>query len=466
MSLESQLGSLGALMSDRAAEHGVVGAALAVGRGDERFESVTGFVNHKAGIEVTPDSVFQIGSITKLFTATLVMQLVDDGLVDIDAPVQSVLPEFQVADTTASAEITLAHLLTHTSGIDGDYFLDTGTGDDCVERYVLACSALSQLHRPGERLSYCNAGFVILGRIIEKLRGKPWPQVLTERILWPLGLFAMGTEPEQAILHRAAVGHMQLAEGADPAVIPIWRLACSNGPAGATPFGRARDLIPFAQLHLSGGLTSDGSRLLSENSVAEMQKRHVEMPAHSYTDGQGLGWMLFDWSGQRIIGHDGATVGQASYLRIDPRSGTVVSLLTTGGDGGALYRDVFGAAMDELCGVSLPPLPEESPTIEVPVAAYEGRFERLSAGYEVEIEDGALVLSAKGLKPPMSLLPPARTKLRAISREAFVVEQPSGLVRSPVLFSDFDDSGRPGYVEVGLRAAPRVGHSRHGRMGS
>ncbi len=460
MTLDRQLGTLSALLQDRAAKHGVVGAALAVGRGDELFEAVTGVVNRNTGVEVTPDSVFQIGSITKLFTTTLVMQLVDDGLVELEAPVQSVLPEFQVADGKASEEITLAQLLTHTSGIDGDYFLDTGTGDDCVERYVLACSALPQLHRPGEKLSYCNAGFVIAGRIVEKLRGKPWHTVLTERLLWPLGLFAMGTEPEQAILHRAAVGHIVLDESGESSVIPIWRLSRSNAPAGATPFARARDLIPFSRMHLQDGMALDGSRLLSAESVAAMQERRVETPPHAFTDGQGLGWMLFDWSGRRIIGHDGGTIGQASFLRIDPQSGTIVSLLTTGGDAGALYRDVFQEVLGKLCDVSLPPLPEESPAVEVPLSAYEGCYERLSTGYEVAVEGNSLVLSARGLKPPMSLLPPAKTTLRAISREAFVVEQPSGLARSPVLFSDFDAAGRPGFLEVGLRAAPRAAHRR------
>ncbi|MCP4003833.1 MAG: serine hydrolase [bacterium] len=460
MSLESHLEALSTQLIEWSGKRGVVGAALAVGRGDELFEAAAGVVNRNTGVQATPDSVFQIGSITKLFTTTLIMQLVDDGLVELEAPVQSVLPEFQVADEKSSKEITLAQLLSHTSGMDGDYFLDTGPGDDCVERYVLACSALPQLHRPGQKLSYCNAGFVIAGRIVEKLRGKPWHSVLTEQILWPLGLFAMGTEPEQAILHRAAVGHIALGESGEASVIPIWRLSRSNGPAGATPFARARDLIPFSQLHLKGGLAPDGSRLLSAKSVAAMQERRFEMPPHAMTDGQGLGWMQFDWSGQRVIGHDGGTIGQASFLRIHPESGTIVSLLTTGGEASALYRDVFQEVLGELCGVSLPALPEESPTLEIPLSAFVGRYERLSTGYEVRLEEGGLVVSASGLKPPLSLLPAARTRLRAISRDTFVAETPSGLVRSPVIFSEFDAEGRPGYLEVGLRAAPRTGTER------
>ncbi len=460
MTLESRLATLGALLQDRAGRHGVVGAALAVGQGDELFEAATGVVNRNTGVEVTADSVFQIGSITKLFTTTLVMQLVEGGSVELDAPVKRYLPEFQVADPEATENITLANLLCHASGIDGDFFDDTGRGDDCIERYVLACKTLPQLHPPGEMLSYCNAGFTIAGRIVEKLRGKPWHEVIAERIFAPLGLFAMGTEAEQAILHRAAVGHMALGEDGAQVVVPIWRLSRSNAPAGGTPFARARELVGFARMHLQGGKALDGSAILSPESVRQMQERRIDLPPHADADGWGLGWMLFDWSGERLIGHDGLTIGQSSFLRVHPASGVIVSLLTTGGDAKSLYREIFQEAFTTLCGISLKPPPEDSPTVDVPLAHYAGRYERLSTGYEVSVEDGTLGLLAVGRRPPMSLLPPARSPLRAIAADAFVVEQPGALVNSPILFSHFDGDGRPGYLHAGLRAAPRLNHGR------
>jgi CubicO group peptidase (beta-lactamase class C family) len=463
MTLESRLAALGPLLQDRAAKHGVVGAALAVGQGAQIFEATTGVVNRNTGVEVTADSVFQIGSITKLFTTTLVMQLADEGRLELDAPVQRYLPEFQVADAEATEQITVAQLLSHTSGIDGDFFLDTGNGDDCVERYVLACAALPQLHRPGEMLSYCNAGFVVAGRIVEKLRGKPWHLVIAERIFAPLGLFAMGTEPEQAILQRAAVGHMVFANDGVQQVIPVWRLSRSNAPAGATPFARARDLVAFARLHLEGGRSSDGTAILSAASVHRMQERRIDLPQHASVDGWGLGWMLFDWSGESVIGHDGSTLGQASFLRVHPASGVAVSLLTTGGNAELLYRDVFEEALGTLCGVSLKPPAEESPTVEAPLPSYEGCYQRLSTRYDVVLDDGRLMLTATGLKPPMSFLPAARGPLRAIAPDAFVVEHPSPLLRSPILFSQFDEGGRPGYLNSGLRASPRTSHGGRNR---
>lgn len=463
MTLESRLATLGTLLEERAERHGVVGAALAVGQGDELFEAVTGVVNRNTGVEVTPDSVFQIGSITKLFTTTLVMQLVDEGRVELDAPVRRYLPEFRVADPEATDGITVANLLCHTSGIDGDFFDDTGRGDDCIERYVLACSALPQLHPPGEMLSYCNAGFAIAGRIVEKLRGRPWHEVIAERIFAPLGLFAMGTEAEQAILHRAAVGHMALGKDRTQVVVPIWRLSRSNAPAGGTPFARARELIGFARMHLRGGMALDGSAMLSPESVQRMQELRIALPPHADADGWGLGWMLFDWSGERVIGHDGLTIGQSSFLRVHPASGVAVSLLTTGGDAKSLYREVFQEVLQTLCRISLKPASEQSPTVDVPLARYAGRYQRLSTGYEVSSEDGTLVLVASGRRPPMSLLPPVRSPLRAIAADAFVVEQPDALVASPILFSHFDEEGRPGYLHAGLRAAPRLDRGRGSR---
>ncbi len=108
---------------------------------------------------------------SKVWTATLAMQLVDEGKLDLDAPVADVLPELRLADAEVAKTVTMRHLLNHTSGIDGDVFTDTGRGDDCVEKYVALLSEQKQNHPLGATWSYCNAGFVLAGRVIEKLTG-------------------------------------------------------------------------------------------------------------------------------------------------------------------------------------------------------------------------------------------------------------------------------------------------------
>ncbi len=148
-------------------QHGVPAASVAVLQGEAIDAAASGILNLATGVEATADSLFQIGSITKVWTATLVMQLVDEGRIDLDEPVRRYLPNFRVADDGVSEAVTIRHLLTHTSGIDGDHFADTGRGDDALQRYVETCAELPQVHPPGATMSYCNTGYTVLGRMLE-----------------------------------------------------------------------------------------------------------------------------------------------------------------------------------------------------------------------------------------------------------------------------------------------------------
>ena len=136
------------------------------------------------------------------------MQLVDDGLLDLDQPLLNYLPELVIGDMEAAAALTTRHLLTHTAGFEGDIFTDTGRGEDAIEKYVATLTDLPQLFAPGETFSYNNTAFVVLGRLVEVLRGKPYDEVLLERIAGPLGLERVSPSPYEAIRHRAATGHV------------------------------------------------------------------------------------------------------------------------------------------------------------------------------------------------------------------------------------------------------------------
>ena len=215
----------------------------------------------------TADSVFQIGSITKLWTSTLVMQLVDEGKVDLDATVRTYLPEFRIGDEDAAARITVRQLLNHTSGFEGDIFTDTGVGDDCIEKYLGVLHDVPQLFPPGEMFSYNNAGFCVLGRLVEVLRESTYDECLKERIFAPLGLTHAATGPYDAILHRAAVGHIELEPGAGYQPAPVWAMARSNSPAGSMLAMRPRDLLAFAKMHLDDGKAEDGTQVLAPGTA-------------------------------------------------------------------------------------------------------------------------------------------------------------------------------------------------------
>src|SRR5262249_38928713 len=137
---------------------------------------------------VRPDTLFQIGSISKVYTATLIMQLVDVGKLALDEPIITYLPDLKLADTAARQTITLRHLLSHTSGLFGDYFDDFGHGDDALTRAVATFDTLRQQFAPGALWTYCNSGFGLAGAIIERVIGQPFETAMRERIFKPLGL--------------------------------------------------------------------------------------------------------------------------------------------------------------------------------------------------------------------------------------------------------------------------------------
>jgi len=455
--VDSRLSDVPALLRDTAKRCQVPGAALAVLHGDALFEAATGVVNVRAGVEATTDSVFEIGSITKVWTTTLVMQLVDEGRVELDAPVRRYLPELALADRAAAESITVRMLLTHTSGIDGDFFQSTGRGDDAVERYVLACAALPQLHPPGALWSYCNAGFVLAGRIVEKLRGCTWDEALRRHLLAPLGTEGMGTLPEHALRFRAAIGHFMHPKSGHVVVAPLWPDPRSSGPAGATPFAFARDLCRFARMHLDGGMAAGGARVLSEASLREMQKPQVRLPpTQRNADGWGLGWMLFDWCGQRVIGHDGGTAGQFAFLRVVPEQRVAVALLTNGGDAGSLYREIFAHVLGVLCGIALPPLPEANPNVVVDLTRFVGRYERLAARLDIALEDGRLVVRQHWSRPPFPVPDPPPLPLELIDERTLLVRLPPTGTPIAESFLEFDGAGRPQYVLAGARLHRRV----------
>jgi CubicO group peptidase (beta-lactamase class C family) len=445
-----------------AERHQIPGAALGIlriapDRPDTLVTAACGVLNAGTGVPTTTDSVFQIGSITKVWTATLVMQLVDEGLLDLDAPIVEVLPEFRLADPEATKRVTMRHLLTHTSGIEGDVFTDTGRGDDCVEKYVALLADLPLNQPVGATLSYCNSGFSVAGLVIERLTRRIWDQALRERLFDPLGLEHTVTLPEQAILHRAAVGHLS-RDGDEPVPAANWNLPRGNGPAGNITSSVA-DVLTFARLHLTGGLTSDGERLLSPESAAAMTDKHADVPGTDASQlSWGLGWVRYGWSGHRLVGHDGGTIGQFSYLRLLPEAGLAVVLLTNGGNTQEFYEDLFDEIFADLAGVTMPPplAPPAKPPV-VDLERHVGHYERAGQHVQVLVRDGGALLRITTIGPLAELLGTQEREMILMplddSGDLFAARQPSARTWIRVTFYELANGRR--YVSAG-RSAPKI----------
>ncbi len=378
---------LGARFKAAIAKHRVPGASVALYAGERLHEAAAGILNNDTGVEATTDSLFHIASVTKPMTTTIAMQLVDEGKLDLDATVRHYLPDFRVASREASERITVRQLLCHSSGIDGDLFLETTRGEDRVAKLVEAGHVLPQLHEAGRGFSYCNHGFAIAGRILEVLDGSDFDTIWRKRLSAKLNVPTLMTLTRDALRYRVAVGHA----GSKNTVPSQIFLGTSAGPAGATPMARARDLVSVALMHLNGGVTREGVRVLSEGAVRAMQEPQNPLPASASAHHFGLGWMLFDWGGHKIIGHDGLSIFQRSYLRISPDKRMVFSLLTNGGDGVALFRDLASAFFGE-AGIMMTPVMEAAKGVRVDVSRFAGTYGRFGSTTTVGEKDGALTM--------------------------------------------------------------------------
>lgn len=451
-------------LGELAERHRVPGAQLGIlRRGGDGAEDDVAVVTHgvlslRTMAPVQADSIFQIGSITKVWTATLVLQLVDEGRLDLDAPVRDVLPGLRLKDPAVEQAVTTRHLLAHTSGIDGDVFTDTGRGDDCLERFTAVLADVAQNHPLGATWSYCNAGYSLLGRIVEILTGGTWDAAIKDRIAAPLGLKHTVTLPEDALLYGAAVGHV--GDDGPQQVAPVWTLPRSVGPAGLVT-ASAADVLAFARLHLAGGVAGDGTRVLSEASAAAMAAWQADVPdKHILGDSWGLGWIRFAWGGQRLIGHDGNTIGQAAFLRVLPSQGLAITLLTNGGQTRDLYLELYRELFAELAGVRMPqPITPPDVPVEVDATPYVGVYERASVRLDVLPPDAdhptaRIRTTISGTLAELAPEEPKEYPMVPVGPALFVVQPPESRSWIPITFYELPTGER--YLHFGARATKRV----------
>ncbi|MFJ9344622.1 serine hydrolase domain-containing protein [Streptomyces sp. NPDC101733] len=424
-----------------AVESEVPGASLALWHDGSLHEAATGVLNTTTGAPVRTDSLFQIGSVTKVWTATQLMLLVEQDLLALDTPVVEVLPEFRVRDERASKTITIRHLLTHTSGIDGDLFLDTGRGDDCLARYVEGCADLEQAFPVGDSHSYCNSGFVIAGRIVERLTGKVWDQALREQICEPLALTHTVTLPEDVLRFGAAMGHTD-----DGSPASVWGLPRSIGPAGLI-CARAADVVAFARAHLTPGA------LLVD--PAAMRVVQVDLPnPHDGARQWGIGWALDEWDGHQVASHGGDTIGQHAMLWMLPDLATVIVVLVNGGHSVDFQHRLITELLADLHEIRVPePLIPPARPVTVETTPLLGIYERAGSRIHVTPHLDGLRMSTEPTGILVGLAQPRIRELTAVDTTTFVARDEDSTVGEAVVFETRPDGTV--FLHHGGRATPK-----------
>lgn len=333
----------------------IAGAQVAVAVDDTLVHAEAGVANVEIGTQVTADTLFQIGSTTKVYTAALVMQLVDQGLVDIDRPVADHLPDVRLAPGDEWRAITPRHLMSMTSGLDNGPYTDTGRGDDCVARYIDLLAEIPLTFGPGSAYGYSNASTCVSGLLIETLTGQCWDEALLDRLLVPAGLTESVSLQERLPYHRIAVGRLPGEESAERP----WVFSRGCGPAGSTLATSARDLARFGQIFLRRGRAAGGTALLSEAAVETMVSPQVEVPARILADSWCVGPYRKVWGDVEIFGHSGTTQNGSSTLLWIPRYELAVATVVNTPPRGYPFADaIFDVVLRDWLGVPKPPRPE------------------------------------------------------------------------------------------------------------
>lgn len=325
--------------------HRLPGLAIGIVRdGAVVYAHGFGEASRGSGRAITTRSIFHMASVSKLFTATAAMQLVEAGKLELDAPLTKYLPYFRLAEEQ-SRTVTVRQVLTHTSGFPDvrDYEWEKPQRDEgAAERYVRSLAGEKMLFAPGKGSSYSNLAFDTLGDVIAKASGMSFDDYVRTHILAPLGMSSSSFIPAETPEELRTQGHsLAFSERVDQAPCPVYPYNRRHAPS-STLNSSVEDMCRFALANLARG-ELDGKRILAAQSYDLMWSRDDDTPTI------GLAWALGELAGRSTVSHSGADVGYNSYLTLLPAQnlGVVVMINSDVSPLGDVARAAVLAALGE-----------------------------------------------------------------------------------------------------------------------
>lgn len=354
----------------------------------EQIVVAHGTANLATKAPMQADTGFLFGSVTKLLTTTLILQQVEQGKIKLDDPLVKYLPDFKLKGAPVD-KIRVRNLLNHTNGIDADLFFLDASGPQAIKAFVEGlgenCGAL---FAPGQYVSYSNGGMITAGRLLEVVTGRPYHDLLKEKIYKPVGMKDASTSAEEAILRSTAVGHFP--DMATQAVrrTDMFMLPQSWAPAGSTPVGSIGDLLAFGRTHIAKGISPTGAKVLSTKSVELMQTVSYDMKTPNIPP-MGYGWVIMPFGKTTVFSHSGASPGGVAVLTVVPEHDLVFAAFGNDGRAMKLHDQLMLWILEEHLGIEVPELVTEE--IDVPdLAPYEGTYRSNQMRIDVKAVDGQL----------------------------------------------------------------------------
>ncbi len=395
----------------RISRHKIPGLSIALLKnGEIVYARGFGFKDVESAQPPTPRTNYCIGSVTKAFTALAIMQLQEKGLLSVEDPVN------KYVGVVKSSDIKIHHLLTHTSGIPalgyaealiegyyelGGTWLPISSPDD-VLAYMSDYESW-HVFKPGERWFYLNEGYVILGKIIEKVSGLEYEEYLKKHVFEKLGMDKSYFGREEYLRDAdKATPYKATPEGRLVRAEPLFGIKADGGL-----FSNVLDLLKFAEMMVSRGIFR-GVEVVREESIELMERSHVKLPYESPTSRYyGYGLVIHDdFHGKKLVGHSGSVYVYSAYLGYVPSDKIAVAVLA---NTSTYPLSLIGAyALTMLMGLR----PEEA----LPFIKYESLLEAIKGSYvgyrgsirlNVKTSDGAVIIENPARK---TLLPafPAR----------------------------------------------------------
>ena len=392
---DTRFAGIASLTEAKMREYGVPGVAIGIISEGRTTLQGLGITNVEDPLAVTAHTVFPIASISKTFAATAMMRLVEQGKVELRAPVQKYIPEFRVRDSVVSRDVTVWHLLTHLGGWEGQVS-GPDRGTETLKNFLTTIPDLAQISPPGAAWSYNNAGFSISGRVIENVTGNPINRAVRDLVFTPLGLEHAGTTAAEFIVQRFAAGHVT-RNGTPTLQRPFG--ASASVTAGGVGLCIA-DLMAYAKFHMGDGLVN-GAPVLTRESLRSMQT--AQAPKQATDDSIGISWHLRRVGGVRTFSHGGTLGGHILLLEIVPERNFAIAILTNSSAGWRLIQDVEREALRTYLGANyavnqaiahrglVETLPSLQPMSRQPdFAPYIGTYTRPNASYAVRADSGKL----------------------------------------------------------------------------
>jgi CubicO group peptidase (beta-lactamase class C family) len=306
---------------------------------------------------VTPQSLFHVASTGKTVVAMAIMQLVEQGLIELDDPVTDYLPYFSMADE-AYTDITIRHLLAHRAGLPGTedaiirfQTMEPRYDEAALEDYVRSMSEYELLFAPGEDYSYSSPGFDVLGDVVAKVSGQSFEEYVDEHIFAPLGMEDSTFLLKEANPELLTVPHMYDEDG-NAEMIDFYPYDRRKAPSDGL-YTSVDNLIRMAMAHLNEG-ELDGNLVLSSGAYDEMWTPYSETgwaewfgPTWSH---YGLGWLMGEADGHMVYNHTGADSGYQSHLLIVPDEDLAIVTLVNvfDRDEGSFHAYAIGNAVMEI----------------------------------------------------------------------------------------------------------------------